>query len=188
MADFPDDIFTPREVANREGVEYDAEKTKVFFAEDHNILADELVAVEETLGLNPEGDATTVGDRIEDLEKQIDFVSGGKIYNKLLTGVTNSVYFPLVAPDDDDVDDTCLFVADITLCTYNSSGPGTMSRYLVRYFGAYSPDIIALYEGGQTRSPRLFDDSGVMKVKLNSHTGGKEVMCLVTCYDFTRDI
>lgn len=67
MPNFPDSFFSPREVANREGVEYDVDKSKVFFAEDHNNLSAELVAVEGALGLNPEGDYTTVADRLESI-------------------------------------------------------------------------------------------------------------------------
>jgi len=52
---YPEDIFDPREIENMPNVVYDADKKTVFFAEDHNGVADEIVGIEETLGaLDPE--------------------------------------------------------------------------------------------------------------------------------------
>jgi hypothetical protein len=47
MAQFPDNLYTPRTVVNRNGVVYDEAKTKVIFAEDLNAINDEIVAIEE---------------------------------------------------------------------------------------------------------------------------------------------
>lgn len=55
MADFPDAITTPRTVANRPGVVYDANDTKTLFAEDLNNANAEIVAIETELGENPKG-------------------------------------------------------------------------------------------------------------------------------------
>lgn len=46
MADFPDTIFTQRELENLPGIEYDADKKKVIFAEDLQALGDEITAIE----------------------------------------------------------------------------------------------------------------------------------------------
>lgn len=72
MADFPDAIYAPRTMANRPGVSYDALKTKVIFAEDFNLDRAEIVAIENTLGTNPEGTYTTVGDRLDGIEGQLN--------------------------------------------------------------------------------------------------------------------
>jgi hypothetical protein len=47
MADFPDSIYSPRTMVNRTGQVYDADKTKVIYAEDFNKDRDEIVAIEE---------------------------------------------------------------------------------------------------------------------------------------------
>lgn len=60
MADFPANIFTPRTTVNKNGVEYVPEDTTQVFAEDYSLPADEIVAIQETLGTNPQGAFATV--------------------------------------------------------------------------------------------------------------------------------
>lgn len=71
MANFPDSIYSPRTMVNRTGVVYDKDKTKVIYAEDFNKDRAEIVAIENTLGLNPEGTFTSVADRLDDIEASI---------------------------------------------------------------------------------------------------------------------
>lgn len=68
MALFPASIFNPRTMENRPGAVYDEEKTKVIFAEDFNFGHEEIVAIEDTLGVNPQGDFDTVGDRLDSID------------------------------------------------------------------------------------------------------------------------
>ena len=68
---YPDSYPSRRNLANRAGVVYDADKTKVFYAEDHNELIDDLESIMTTLGLNPEGTHTTVADRLDELETEL---------------------------------------------------------------------------------------------------------------------
>lgn len=49
MAQYPSEIYTPREKENRNGVEYVPEKKSVHFAEDNIKLDDEVVAIETDL-------------------------------------------------------------------------------------------------------------------------------------------
>lgn len=49
MADFPDTIYSPREIENLPGIVYDAGAKKTFFAEDLNNTNDEIVAIETFL-------------------------------------------------------------------------------------------------------------------------------------------
>jgi hypothetical protein len=51
MASFPTSIFSPRVLVDRVGAVYDALKTKVFFAKDHNDPLGEIVAIETALGI-----------------------------------------------------------------------------------------------------------------------------------------
>jgi hypothetical protein len=53
MADYPNNYFNPREKENRSGVEYDPSKKTVIFVEDLNAIRDELIAIEQELGLTP---------------------------------------------------------------------------------------------------------------------------------------
>lgn len=64
MADFPGAIASLRTVDNLPGITYDATKTKQLFAEDINLMAEEVMAIESTLGVNPEGAYPTVVDRL----------------------------------------------------------------------------------------------------------------------------
>ncbi len=52
MGDFPNAIYSPRTIENRPGVVYDDNDTKTFFAEDHQQVTGEVVAIENALGVN----------------------------------------------------------------------------------------------------------------------------------------
>lgn len=67
MTTYPGAIDEFRTVENLPGVTYDEDDTKTVFAEDTNNLADAVVAIETTLGTNPEGDFSTVADRLATL-------------------------------------------------------------------------------------------------------------------------
>lgn len=71
MASFPGAIANLRALVNRAGSVYDALKTKVFYAEDHNLLIDEVEAIENTLGINPDGAYTTVALRLAGIESDV---------------------------------------------------------------------------------------------------------------------
>lgn len=71
-AQYPDAIYTPREIENRSGVVYDETDKKTFFAEDKTATDDEVVAIETALGLNPEGSDTDVADRLSRMQEEID--------------------------------------------------------------------------------------------------------------------
>jgi hypothetical protein len=52
MADFPDSIFTQRELLNINGQTFDAQKKTTIFAEDLQALAAEIIAIQNVLGTN----------------------------------------------------------------------------------------------------------------------------------------
>lgn len=76
MADFPGAIYSPREKLNKTGVTYDPTKKTITYAEDVVKLDDEVVAIEITLGEDPQGAYDTVDERIAALE------GGGTVYKK----------------------------------------------------------------------------------------------------------
>lgn len=71
MASYPGSIFSPRVLVNRAGAVYDALKTKVFFAKDHNDPLAEIVAIENELGINPKGAYASVSAYLDDLSALI---------------------------------------------------------------------------------------------------------------------
>lgn len=80
MASYPNSIYTPRQVENRPGVVYDADKVKVAYAEDKLYSDDEIVAIQEVLGLNPAGVFDDVNDRLDDVDDRIDAIPIGVHY------------------------------------------------------------------------------------------------------------
>ena len=68
MAQYPENIFEPRERENKPGRNYEPNRKHNLYAEDINLGDDEIVAIEETLGENPQGESETVGDRITEIE------------------------------------------------------------------------------------------------------------------------
>jgi len=71
MAQYPDEIYTPREKENRSGVTYDPNKKSVIFAEDIKKLDDEVVAIETELGTNPKGAFDSVKDFLQHLLSKV---------------------------------------------------------------------------------------------------------------------
>lgn len=71
MVDYPDAIYSPRTMANRDGVVYDAAKTKVIYAEDFNKDRDEIVAIETELGTDPKGAYADVAARLDYIEENM---------------------------------------------------------------------------------------------------------------------
>lgn len=64
MSDYPGAIDEFRVTQNLPGIIYEPEDTTTVFAEDTNNLNSAVHAIETTLGANPQGDFTTVADRL----------------------------------------------------------------------------------------------------------------------------
>lgn len=139
MTQYPTHYFSPRVVEDRNGVEYDADKTKVFFAKDHNDLANELVAVMGTLGLSPQGDYTTVGDRLDDIEAQISGLSSTGGWEDLDT-------IPTLI-DSADPCYTLRFAADMTDILQNGQRIKITQNGADKFFIIHS---VGAYGGGNT--------------------------------------
>lgn len=139
MSNYPDSLFVPRTVENRAGVSYDASKTKVFYAEDINDATAEIVAIQETLGLNPEGSATTVGDRLDTIEADlvaVEDVGGWKVL--------------AVTPTRQSADDPTFvlrFAADMTAILWPGMRLKLTQNSAVKYFIVTA---VGSYTGGNT--------------------------------------
>ena len=67
MSDYPGAVDTFRTIENIPGQSYDPTKKTTIYAEDIQALAAAVVALEETLGVNPQGDNDSVVARLNDL-------------------------------------------------------------------------------------------------------------------------
>lgn len=65
MTNYPGAIDEFRVAQNIPGVLYNADDTKTVFAEDTNSHSDAILAIESTLGVNPQGDFDTVASRLD---------------------------------------------------------------------------------------------------------------------------
>lgn len=68
MSSYPNSIASPRTVENKSGVVYDAEKTKIVYAEDMNGANVEIVAIETELGTLPKGSDASVKARLDRID------------------------------------------------------------------------------------------------------------------------
>lgn len=106
MADYPGSIFVPRVVENLPTIVYDAGETTTLFAEDTNSTNDEIVAIEETLGVNPQGSYDTVAERLDDLPS-----GGGSWVKATPTGSINGSNTVFTLPDTPSANSLLLFLA-----------------------------------------------------------------------------
>ena len=65
MANYPNQIYDPREKENRSGVSYVPLKKSVIYVEDVKNLDNEIVAIETELGTNPRGTFSSVKDFLQ---------------------------------------------------------------------------------------------------------------------------
>lgn len=91
-ASYPGAIKSFRTMANKTGISYDADKTKIIFAEDFNYEREEIVAVETELGTNPKGSDADVKTRLNRLERKLPRI-----------GTTADSATPTPAADDVDM-------------------------------------------------------------------------------------
>ena len=98
MADFPNTIYEQRELENLPGIVFDALQPRNLFAEDILNLANEIIAIETVLGIEPAGEYETVKEWLEALSEGGGAVWGG------ITG-TLSAQTDLQSALDDKQDD-----------------------------------------------------------------------------------
>lgn len=70
MSVYPGAYDEFREVENLPGIVYNPADKKTVFAEDTSNSFDAIAAIEDTLGLNPQGDAENVANRITNAEDE----------------------------------------------------------------------------------------------------------------------
>lgn len=72
MSTFPEEIDTFREVEDYPGVVLDPARTDTIYAQDTIDLQEATVAIEETIGVEPTGEYTTMADRLAAMEAQLE--------------------------------------------------------------------------------------------------------------------
>jgi len=73
-ATYPGGVYSPRTKENKSGVEYDESKTTVGYAEDVISLDDEVIAIENELGLGPKWASSDVKERLKGIRSLSDAV------------------------------------------------------------------------------------------------------------------
>lgn len=71
MSSYPNSIVSPRAKENRYGVVFDSNKKQVFYVEDIQLLDNEVVAIENELGLNVKGSHADLAARLAWIESQL---------------------------------------------------------------------------------------------------------------------
>jgi len=90
MSSFPTTIYNPRTVDNVPNTVYDPLETERIFAEDVNDANDEIVVIETTLGLEPQGDFATVAERLDHIETKL--FPGAEVKNADFTAESGRIY------------------------------------------------------------------------------------------------
>jgi len=176
MANYPNSIYSPRTKANRSGVIYDSNKQTVIFAEDIQNDDNEIVAIENELGLNPKGSYA-------DVKTRLDALAAKSIFDKFRDLVHwNSIDGFTVTKDADCTASPCdstldLYVANVTnrkvgvrsTAHYRkliASGKPLTIEFLISYFP--SPTVsntVWLYFGTSYYQPP-YDDEDVFGFKI----------------------
>lgn len=189
MAVFPDAIYDPRTLQNRTGVTFDAAKVKVLFAEDQNKSNAEIVAIEQTLGLNPEGDEETVAARIAAIEgaggvapmsvipnimrSSIGWCAGGKISN------VNVAQSPGVVRMTPIVLHRAITVAALSIFVNSSPTSGNFNLGIYNSVDDTPTDL--LYDSG----PVALDTTGINVVSVTGLTLQPGIYWLAIGLDFS---
>jgi len=97
MASYPNSIYTPRERENRSGVVYDPAKKSVWFKEDADAIENEIIAIENELGLLPKNSSSNVCERIKGFRSLYDAYDDVVIVKGNKVGIGNS--WPLALLD-----------------------------------------------------------------------------------------
>lgn len=189
-AEFPDAIFAPRTIENRPGVTYDPNDTKTLYAEDLQNLANEIVAVENTLGLNPDGDFTSVSERLSDIDLNIlAAVLSSKIKKstRLMTAASGDVAYTGIGFKPSVI----IAFANIDASVYRCFGLCDSSKASSALY-AYSSSALADFNGlfavsdgvnwAQNAIVKSFDDDGftLTWTKIGSPSGSADLtfLCL----------
>ena len=130
-ADYPGAIYSPRTKENRSGVDYDANKKTVIFAEDISKDDAEIVAIETELGLLPKGAYASV-------KARLDALAAKSIFDKFL----DMISAPSMDGFDTSIDGAGSINPRGTSFMISTDQPGAAGAYM-KQKGYYSAFIVA---------------------------------------------
>ncbi len=94
-ANYPGSVYSPRTKENKAGEVYNAAKKTIVFSEDVVKLDEEVVAVENELGLNPKGTSASVMEKIKGIRSLSDIINVLLAIGDAASGLTNYVRIKL---------------------------------------------------------------------------------------------
>lgn len=153
MANYPTGIWVPRDTENLPGITYDPADKKNMFAEDFSIPADEIVAIETILGVNPSNGYPTVADWIAAVQALI----GGGWTLLGNAGTDPSVDFIGTTDGQDFVVRT----NNVEVCRFKSDGSIVAGPYVS--------------SGAKYQFSSNSQNTGAKIVSFSDNTGGNEV-------------
>lgn len=183
MTNYPGAIDEFRNVENLPGVLYDPADTKTVYAEDTNNLASAVVAIENTLGVDPAGPAATVADRLEDSIIAHSIFAEGKLYItvpvEFISAATNSAIYTdaiTVRPSEGGSSSASMFL---------NNGVGREYEFFCNSggsFGVYdktsSEQPFTIDPGSQTNTLKIH--SGGMSIGKQLYMDGNKIASLAT--------
>lgn len=125
MAEYPNNIYTGREVENLPGIAYNENDKTTIFAEDIGGLNDEVHAIEQTLGENPQGDFDTVADRLA------AGGGGGGAWEEIFNYTTSGSETEIVCDTLDLTSDKVYKIYFGIWCQYDSTNIEVFGNYLL---------------------------------------------------------
>lgn len=163
MASYPSSIYSPRTKANRAGVVYDAMKTTVGYAEDVTKLDDEVVAIENELGLNPKGTSASVLERIKGFRSLSGATADSLVISGVLVGIgTASPTTRLYIKDTSD----CIFTID------GATGKSAQIRFNINGSSGYEWRFYTNTAGAPLSWERWTGSGWAQQVILSRTAGG----------------
>lgn len=186
MTTYPGTIDNFREVENLPGTEYDPADTKTVYAEDTNNHSDAIIAIETTLGTNPQGDAASVADRLDDIEGMQPFLHVAADANFAVNNTTDTVipYDTVIADNFDAWDDSNkryvipkagLYLLQTGIWFSEAITSGDNKQIFRNNGGAIATNNargIESYETILTDATRYFDEGDLLDAIVFQSTGG----------------
>jgi hypothetical protein len=132
------------------------------------------VSDDRPLILQRYGGSVAINKAVPDSKLDVNgFVKAENLYTRTHTGVNNTSNTPIKTYGDTDVSGSGYYFSRITLYT-NTSGTSSVSQYLVKWRNT-AKNVYALLEGTDAQAPRLVNDGGTLKVRLNTATANYNV-------------
>lgn len=160
MSNYPTSIDTFRTIDNIPGQTYDEEKTTTVYAEDLEQRSDAIIAIEETLGEEPQGDYDTVEQRLAALEANYN----GKLIASTANGagiaIENSTFADLITPISENLAVGDLYDIEAAFFILNNSGGSRNYNFRIYTGIRFVEQNISTSQAASSSSGRFFTVKG----------------------------